>query len=184
MEGLDTALRVRPLEAPDIPVFLGLIEALARYERLDPPDPAARERLARDALTDPPRFRTLLAELDGRVVGYAVSFETYSTFLALPTWYLEDLFVLPEARGRGVGAALFRACAAEAVRLGCGRMEWQVLAWNDLAAGFYEHMGASPLHESWQCYRLDASQLERIAAPRGDPKSTSAAPAADLSLDP
>ncbi len=89
-------------------------------------------------------------------------FETYSTFLALPTLYLEDLFVLPEARRKGVGDALVRECALEAVRLGCGRMEWQVLAWNDLAIGFYEALGAVPLHADWSCYRLDGVALERL----------------------
>jgi GNAT superfamily N-acetyltransferase len=163
-ELLGSAIRVRPLAAGDIPAFLELVEALAHYEALDPPDPDARARLARDALADPPRFRTLLAELDGRIVGYAITFDTYSTFLALPTLYLEDLFVLPDARGRGVGSALFCACAAEAHRRGCGRMEWQVLAWNDLALGFYEHLGALPLHDSWRCYRLDAPQLAQLAA--------------------
>jgi GNAT superfamily N-acetyltransferase len=158
------AIRVRPLGAADVAVFLGLIEALARYEALDPPDSEARERLARDALAEQPCFRTLLAELDDRVVAYAITFDTYSTFLALPTLYLEDLFVLPDARGRGVGNALFRACAEDAHRRGCGRMEWQVLAWNDLALGFYEHLGALPLHESWRCYRLDAPQLARLAS--------------------
>jgi GNAT superfamily N-acetyltransferase len=161
----DHAIRVRALTVPDVPAFLGLVEALAHYEALEPPDFTARERLARDALADPPRFRTLLAELDGRIVGYAITFDTYSTFLALPTLYLEDLFVLPDARGWGVGGALFRACAAQAHRRGYGRMEWQVLAWNDLALGFYEHLGALPLHESWRCYRLDAPQLAQLAPP-------------------
>jgi GNAT superfamily N-acetyltransferase len=138
------------------------VQALADYESLEPPDPGAQERLARDALVDPPRFRTLLAELNGRAVAYAITFDTYSTFLALPTLYLEDLFVLPDAWGHGVGGALFRACADEARRRGCGRMEWQVLAWNDLAIGFYEHLGALPLHADWRGYRLDAAQLDRF----------------------
>ena len=130
------APRVRPLAAEDAPALLSLIDALADYEHLPRPDAAARERLTRDALATPPRFQALLAEHASQVVGYAILFETYSTFLALPTLYLEDLFVLPEARGLGAGAALFRACAQEAVRRGCGRMEWQVLAWNRLALHF------------------------------------------------
>jgi GNAT superfamily N-acetyltransferase len=155
---------VRRLTASDGDAFIGLVAALAHYEALAPPDPGARERLVRDALADPPRFTTLLAELAGKIVAYAIFFETYSTFLAQPTLYLEDLFVLPEARGRGVGTALFRACAAEARRRGCGRMEWQVLAWNDLAIGFYEALGAAPLHTDWRCYRLTAPQLEQLSA--------------------
>jgi GNAT superfamily N-acetyltransferase len=150
---------IRPLRPGDVDGFLLLIDALADYEHLDPPTAQARDRLAADVLADPPRFFALIAILETRPVGYAVYFETYSTFLALPTLYLEDIFVLPEARGRGIGAALFGACAAEAMRRGCGRMEWQVLAWNDLALGFYEHLGAQPLHTDWQCYRLEGASL-------------------------
>ncbi len=159
----DSSIVVRPLTASDVATFVGLVAALAHYEALEPPDPGARDRLVKDALTDPPRFTTLLAELAGRVVGYAIFFEAYSTFLAQPTLYLEDLFVLPDARGRGIGSALFKTCAAEARRRGCGRMEWQVLAWNDLAIGFYESLGAAPLHADWRCYRLTAPQLEQLA---------------------
>ena len=156
---------VRPLTAADVDTFLGLVDQLAHYEHLAPPDPAARTRLAADALATPAHFTVLLGEYHGRAVGYAVYFETYSTFLALPTLYLEDLFVLPEVRGHAIGKALFLACAAEAAARGCGRMEWQVLAWNDLAIGFYEHLGALPLHADWRCYRLDAAALERFGAP-------------------
>jgi GNAT superfamily N-acetyltransferase len=159
-----TDIRIRPLQSEDVNTFVDLIAALAHYERLAPPDTEARQRLAADAFSAPPRFSALLAELAGRAVGYAVYFETYSTFLARPTLYLEDLFVLPDARGHGVGSALFRAAAAEAVARGCGRMEWQVLAWNDLAIGFYEHLGAAPIHADWRCYRLDAATLSALAA--------------------
>lgn len=153
---------IRPLEPGDIDAFTDLIAALAEYEHLPPPDEEATKRLAKDALATPPRFHALLVDVGDRAVGYAVFFETYSTFLALPTLYLEDLFVLPEVRARGVGAALFRACAAEAVSRGCGRMEWQMLAWNDLALGFYEHLGAMPLHDDWLCYRLTGEALHRL----------------------
>jgi len=159
-------VEVRPLGPGDIEDFIELIEALAGYEQLTPPDEAARERLAADALAARPRFYARLAHLDGRAVGYAVFFETYSTFLALPTLYLEDLFVLPDVRGAGIGDALFRSCAAEAVRRGCGRMEWQVLRWNDLALGFYDHRGATPLHEAWLCYRLAGDALRALAESR------------------
>jgi GNAT superfamily N-acetyltransferase len=159
-------IQVRPLIAADVPALLELIEALADYEHLPRPDAAARERLARDALAAPPRFRALLATEAGRTVGYAIYFETYSTFLALPTLYLEDLFVLPEARGRGAGAALFRACAAEAVRRGCGRMEWAVLDWNALALGFYARWPARAMDE-WRLFRLTGEALARVGAEGG-----------------
>ena len=154
--------RIRRLGPEDVPALLALIEALAEYEHLPPPDAAARDRLARDATATPPRFEALLAEVDGHVVGYAIYFETYSTFLALPTLYLEDIFVLPEARGHGAGGALFQACAREAVRRGCGRMEWQVLTWNELALGFYARRAAQPL-DDWRPFRLTGDALARAA---------------------
>ena len=160
------AIRVRALTPADVPVLLALIDALADYERLPRPDAAARERLARDATAAPPRFQALLAERAGEIVGYAIYFETYSTFLAQPTLYLEDLFVLPEARRHGAGSALFRACAAEAVRRDCGRMEWAVLTWNRLAIDFYARFAAQPL-DDWRPYRLTGPALRRAAGLSG-----------------
>jgi len=149
---------VRKLEAADLPRLLELIDGLADYEKLSRPDAAARERLAADATAAPPRFSTLLAEIDGQVVGYAIYFFTYSTFRARPTLYLEDVFVLPERRGQGAGVALFRACAREAVAQGCARMEWQVLAWNTPTIEFYERLGAR--HQAdWLPFRLDDEAL-------------------------
>jgi GNAT superfamily N-acetyltransferase len=156
------APRVRALVAADVPRLLELIDALADYERLPRPDAAARERLARDAVGEPPRFRALLAEVDSAVVGYALYFETYSTFRARPRLYLEDLFVRPEARGTGAGAALFQACAREAVRLGCGSLDWLVLTWNTLALDFYARWDAVPL-DDWRPFRLSGAALERAA---------------------
>ena len=160
---------VRPLAPEDVPVFLELIDALADYEQLPRPSADARERLAQDALPgggpggdQPARFEALLAEVSGVVVGYAVFFMTYSTFLARPSLYLEDIFVRPEARGAGAGKALFRACAQEAVRRECGRMEWVVLDWNRPAIEFYERRGARRLGE-WQTYRLDGEALRSAA---------------------
>ena len=152
---------VRPLGAADVPRLLELIDGLADYERLERPDAAARERLAADALSDPPRFRTLLAEVDGVVVGYAIFFFTYSTFGARPTLFLEDVFVLPERRGQGAGVALFRACVREAVAQGCGRMDWQVLSWNKPSIEFYERLGARHL-DDWLPFRLEGEALARV----------------------
>jgi GNAT superfamily N-acetyltransferase len=142
------------MTADDVEAFLGLVDALADYEHLARPQPDARQRLAADATADPPRFNVLVADLDGEVVGYAVWFLTYSTFLARPSLYLEDLFVVPAARGRGAGAALFRACVQEAQAQGCGRMEWQVLTWNTPAIEFYTRLGARQLSD-WYSFRLD-----------------------------
>ena len=153
---------VRPLRAADAPRLLELIDALADYEKLPRPDAAARERLTGDALAEPPRFRTLLAEVDGEVRGYAIYFFTYSTFRARPSLYLEDVFVVPERRGQGAGVALFRACAREAVSNVCARMEWQVLSWNQPSIDFYERLGARHL-DDWLPFRLDGEALLSVA---------------------
>jgi GNAT superfamily N-acetyltransferase len=152
---------VRPLAAQDLARLLELIDGLADYERLARPDAAARKRLADHTLASPPRVHTLLAEVDGDVVGYAMYFFTYSSFRAQPSLYLEDIFVLPEWRGRGAGLAMFRACAAEAVRQECGRMEWQVLSWNEPSIRFYEQLGARHL-DDWLPFRLDGEPLARV----------------------
>jgi len=153
---------VRPATPADATAFLDLVDGLAAYEKLPPPDAEAKQRLLRDAFSDPPRFNVLLAEVDQTVVGYAVWFPTYSTFLARPSLYLEDIFVRPDARGHGAGVALFRACAAEAVRQGCGRMEWNVLDWNQPSIDFYERLGARRL-QAWLPYRLDGEALTSVA---------------------
>jgi GNAT superfamily N-acetyltransferase len=141
---------------------VSLILGLAEYEKLPPPNVDAQQRLLNDAFGDRPRFEIFLAEVDGRPVAYAFVFETYSTFLAMPTLYLEDLFVLPEYRGRAVGYAIMRFLAREAYGRGCGRMEWVVLDWNRPAIDFYERMGAQHLSE-WLTYRLDRDALSRLA---------------------
>lgn len=153
---------VRPLGHQDVPRLLELIDGLADYEKLPRPDAAARARLAHDALADPPLFWVLLGEVEGHIAGYAFYFFTYSTFLARPTLYLEDIFVLPEARGQGAGLALFKACVQEAVHRGCGRMEWQVLSWNTPSIRFYERLGARHM-DAWLPFRLDADTLAQLA---------------------
>lgn len=156
------SVTIRSLRRQDVPRLIELIDGLLDYEKLPLPDAGARERLARDALADPPLFWVLLAEVDETIVGYAFYFFTYSTLLARATLYLEDIFVLPEARGRGAGSALFKACVNEAVRRGCGRMDWQVLSWNEPSIRFYERLGARRLGD-WLPFRLEAEALERLA---------------------
>lgn len=158
------SVNVRPARREDADVIGSLVVALAHYEKLDPPDEAARARLIEDAFRPNPRVEISLAEVGGQVIGYAFYFETYSTFLARPTLYLEDLFVLPEFRGVGAGYALMKYLASEAVRRGCGRLEWEVLDWNRPAIDFYERLGAKHLPD-WLSFRLDGQGLERLAAP-------------------
>jgi GNAT superfamily N-acetyltransferase len=152
---------VRKIQPQDAPRLLELIDALAEYEKLDPPDAGAKGRLVHDLFSERPRVESYLAFVDGVTVGYTFIFETYSTFLALPTLYLEDLFVLPEYRSQKVGSALFRAMVREAHTRGCGRMEWSVLDWNQLAIDFYERYGAKRLRE-WYPYRLLRSDMEGL----------------------
>jgi GNAT superfamily N-acetyltransferase len=144
---------VRRAVESDAQALLSLIDALAEYEKLDRPTGEARDRLVRDMFGPKPRIDGLLVFMDGYPVGYAIVLETYSSFLALPTLYLEDLFVLPEYRGRRAGLALFEEVKAEAVRRGCGRIEWTVLDWNQLAIDFYNRLGAQHMKE-WQLYRI------------------------------
>jgi GNAT superfamily N-acetyltransferase len=154
--------RIRPARPSDAARFLALVEALARFEKLKPPDAAARRRLVRDAFGRR-RIEVLLAEDGaGDVVAYAVFFETYSSFLARPTLYLEDLFVHPDHRRRGIAGAMMRRLASIAKRRGSGRMEWMVLDWNRGAKWFYEALGASRLGR-WQLYRLERRGIERVA---------------------
>lgn len=152
---------IRKAQPADGERLLFLIDALADFEKLPKPDTAAKQRLLRDVFGEHPRVEVFLAEVENAVVGYAFIFETYSTFLALPSLYLEDLFVLPEYRGRKIGYALFRQCVAEAQRRGCGRMEWTVLDWNRHAIDFYERLGARQLKE-WFYYRLGRADMEDI----------------------
>lgn len=155
-------IRVRPATPEDAATLLELICALADYEKLPPPDVEAQARLVEHGFGENPRFRTLLAEVDGRAVGYAIYFDTYSTFLARPTLYLEDLFVLPDARRLGAGRAMLQTLAREAVANGFGRMDWTVLDWNELAQGVYRRIGAETLHE-WKLCRLTGEGLIRFA---------------------
>ena len=156
-----STVSIRKAVFDDGDVLLGLIEELAHYEKLVPPDDAARARLMEDGFGPHPRFDAYLAEVDGVTCGYAFVFETYSTFLARPSLYLEDLFVQPQFRGRGVGLALFRKCVEEAERRGCGRLEFVVLDWNTSAQEFYKSLGVKHL-EDWYCFRLTADKFKQV----------------------
>jgi GNAT superfamily N-acetyltransferase len=150
--------KLRRARREDADTVIDLISELAHFEKLDPPAPDARERLLRDGWGRTPRFETWLAESEGRAVGYAIVLETYSTFLARPTLYIEDVYVTPEFRGRGAGYALFRLAADLAVKRGCGRIEWLCLDWNTGAQAFYEKLGARRLND-WLPYRLMPDQV-------------------------
>ncbi len=156
-----THITIRKAEEADAGIFLALIDALADYEKLERPDPEARQRLIRDGFGPHPRYDAFLAFVDGRAAGYAIVYETYSSFLAMPTLYLEDIFVLPDFRSRKVGLGLFLHCARLARDRNCGRMDWTVLHWNELALDFYRRLGANHLKE-WYLYRLTRARIEAL----------------------
>ena len=157
------AAMIRPAMPDDIPTIARLIRGLAEYERLA--DKAVfRESDLRDHLFGERRYaEVLLAEDGGTVVGFALFFHNYSTFRGKPGIYLEDLFVFPEARGKGHGKALLRAIAKLAVERDCARVEWSVLDWNTPSIEFYKSLGAEPL-DAWTAYRLTDAALAKLAA--------------------
>lgn len=146
----------------DSDAFLDLLVGLANFERLEPPDADAKRRITRDIFVKK-RAHLLVAKFGRRCVGYALYFYTYSSFLARPTLYLEDIFVSEQFRAKGVGRALFLACVDEAVKEHCGRMEWAVLTWNKNAIKFYEKLGSERL-DSWYVYRLNSGSLRRLSS--------------------
>lgn len=154
---------IEPLRPELFDSFVELVTELAEFEHLDPPDAAARERLYRDAFEqEPPRYRALVALVGNCVHGYCIYLETYSSFLARPTLYVEDIFVHPTWRGQGIGTALMRELARLAQQQGCGRMEWIVLDWNETARHFYASLGAECLPQ-WQLYRMTEETIARLA---------------------
>jgi GNAT superfamily N-acetyltransferase len=155
-------LAIRRGTARDVPTIVALIRGLAEYEHLADKMEAAPSRLRRHGFGRRPYFETLLCSRGRAIVGFALYFYTYSTFLGRPSLYLEDLFVLPEERGRGAGKALLRALAKTAVARGCGRMEWTVLDWNTPSIRFYQRLGAR-LHKEWVLTRLTGPALRRLA---------------------
>ncbi len=147
------SLIVRRAVPQDGPAYVALVRALAAFEQLPGPDPAAEARLIADAFADPPRYELWVADRDGALVAYAVTFATYSTFLARPTLYLEDLFVHPDARRAGVASAILARLRAEAEARGCGRFEWMVLDWNTDAQQLYAGIGAEE-QAAWRLWRV------------------------------
>ena len=156
------AATIRPAIAADVPLVLQLIRELAAYEKLGHEVTATERDLRESLFSSPPSAEVVIAETDGGVAGYALFFHNYSTFLAQRGVFLEDLFVNSSARGRGVGRALLARLAQIAVERDCGRLEWFVLDWNDLAISFYRSLGAAPM-DDWTMFRLTGPALETLA---------------------
>jgi GNAT superfamily N-acetyltransferase len=144
-----------------VPVVLEMIRGLAEYEKLAHLVTATEERIRATLFGDDPAAEVLLAYQDAACVGFAVFYRTYSTFLAEPGIYLEDLYVKPEARGKGVGGALLRRVAGIAIDRGWQRVEWEVLNWNEPSIQFYKRLGAVP-KEAWTMYRLSGEALRKL----------------------
>ena len=158
--------RIAPATIDDVPTILRLIKGLADYEKLSHEVVADEAALRRTLFSERPVAEALLAWVDAEAVGFALFFHNYSTFLARPGIYLEDLFVLPEQRGRGIGRTLLTRLAQIAVERGCGRLEWSVLDWNEPAIRFYKSLGAQPMDE-WTIFRVTGDRLRRLGAPGG-----------------
>ncbi len=167
------SLILRPATVDDAPVLHRFICELATYEREPDAVVATVEGLAEQLAQRPPPFECLVAELGaGEPVGFALYFHNYSTWRGRRGLYLEDLYVTPSARRRGVGKALLVALAQIAHERGCARMEWSVLDWNEPAIAFYRSLGAVPMSE-WTVFRLDEAGIARLADPDGGDRRAS-----------
>jgi GNAT superfamily N-acetyltransferase len=155
-------LRIEPATEDDVPLILNLVKKLAAYERLLH-EVVATEEDFRKALFGPDRVaEALLAFSGSQPVGFALYFSTFSTFVGRSGIYLEDIFVEPEHRGQGIGAALLTRIAKIACDRNCGRLEWSVLTWNEPSIGFYERLGARRMEE-WRVFRLAGAALSELA---------------------
>ena len=161
-------LSIRPATAADASLILDFIRRLAEYEREPDAVVATEADIVRDGFGPEPKYRCLIAEWDSQPAGFAFFFYNYSTWLGKPGLYLEDLFVLPEMRGRGIGKALLQKLAQIAVAENCYGMRWQVLEWNEPAIKFYDTLGAHVMDE-WETMRLMEPALSRLA--NGEEKS-------------
>lgn len=162
MDVTSAAVRIEPATERDVPQILRFIKGLAEYEKLSDQVTATEDGL-RASLFGPRRAaEVVIAYVGDEPAGFALYFHNYSTFLGQPGIYLEDLFVVPERRGAGVGRHLLAHLAALAVERGCGRLEWAVLDWNEPAIRFYRRLGARPMDE-WTVYRLTGDALQALA---------------------
>jgi GNAT superfamily N-acetyltransferase len=159
---------IRPCRPEDSGTLAALVRELAAYEHLEEFARATPDDFRTHLFGPRPVAEALLAEVDGVPVGFALFFSTFSTFRGQPGIYLEDVFIRPDHRGRGIGKALLASVARIAVERRCGRLEWSVLDWNAPAIGFYRALGARPLDE-WTVYRIDDEPLARLAALAPDP---------------
>ena len=155
-------IRVRAAAREDVPFIVECIRALAEYEKLAEEVRFDEAKLGEKLFGERPYAEVLIGEVDGAAMGFALFFHNFSTFEGRPGIYLEDLFVRPEARGKGLGKALLAELARIAVERDCARLEWWVLDWNEPSIGFYESLGARPMDE-WTVMRVDGAALQALA---------------------
>jgi len=153
---------VRPATEDDLDLILELIKELAVYEELGDSVVASREAIREALFAEKPSAEVVIGELEGEAAGFALFFHNYSTFLGRKGLYLEDLFVKPAARGRGLGKLLLKTLAQTALERGCARMEWFVLDWNAPSIAFYKSLGASPMDE-WTVFRMTSDAIRYLA---------------------
>lgn len=155
------AKQIRSAVPEDVPVILHFINALAAYEHMEN-EVVATEELLKEWIFEKKKAEVIFALENGKEVGFALFFHNFSTFLGRAGIYLEDLFVLPEYRGKGYGTLLLKTLARTAEERGCGRLEWSCLDWNKPSIGFYKSLGAAPMDE-WTVYRLTGATLDKMA---------------------
>jgi len=159
---MTNVINIREATSADVPLILKFIKGLAEYEKLSHEVVATEASLRKSLFGEKPAAEVVIAECHQQPVGFALFFHNFSTFLAQPGLYLEDLFVIPEARGKGVGKALLVHLANLALHRGCGRFEWSVLDWNQPAIDFYRSIGAVGMDE-WTVQRVDGERLRALA---------------------
>lgn len=157
-------LQIQPVAVADVPTILALISELAEFERLSHEVVATEDSLRATLFGPRPAAEVVIGRLAGEVVGFALFFPNYSTFLGRPGLYLEDLFVRPKFRGQGHGEQLLRHLAQLCVERNYGRLEWSVLDWNQRAIDFYKSLGARPMDE-WTVFRVTGEALTKLGSP-------------------
>jgi len=162
-------LNIRSASPDDIPLILAFIRELAEFEKAAEQAVATAEDLRRDGFAGNPRFRVLIAEWESEPAAFALFFYHYSTWIGRPTLFLEDLFVRPRFRGKGIGKALLLRLARLAVEEGCGRFEWQVLDWNAPSIEFYQSLGAKVMKD-WLTMRVSGEELARLGGEEQEPE--------------
>ena len=153
-------LKIERVIAENFTDFVSLIDKMAKYEKHNSLDNQAKVRLKKDALSKNPKFEAFLVRINKEFIGYIIFYMTYSSYLALPTLHIEDIFILENLRRRGIGQKMFQFCIEQACTRGCGRMEWTVYDWNESAINFYKKFKAIRLNKTY--YRLNMEQIEKF----------------------